>query len=226
MHAALCIGALWLLFAVTHMGFSSLRLRPRLVGAMGPRAFQGVYSLIALVVFSGLFWFYLAHRHQGPLLWAIPIGPVALWTIYVLQGVAWTLVVAGAIQPSPAMVAGFTGKMPERIEPRGVQRITRHAIFMGVALFGLLHLPMNGFLTDAIFWAAFPVFTILGCWHQDQRKLATEGEVFRAFHAATPFLPFTGRDTLRGLSEMPLAIVIGVVLTLALRLLHGPLWRG
>ncbi len=208
------------------MGFSSLRLRPRLVGAMGTRAFQGVYSLIALVVFTALVWFYLTHRHLGPLLWAIQIGPVALWTIYVLQGVAWTLVVAGLIQPSPAMVAGLTGKMPEDIEPRGVQLITRHGAFMGLGLFGLLHLPMNGFLSDAIFFSGFPIFAIVGCWHQDQRKLATDGEAFRAFHAATPFLPFTGAGALRGIREMPLAIVIGVALTVGLRLLHGPFWRS
>ncbi len=208
------------------MGLSSLRLRPRLVGAMGTRAFQGVYSLIALGVFTALFWFYLTHRHAGPLLWAIPIGPIALWTIYVLLAVAWTLVVAGAIQPSPAMVSGLTGKMPEEIEPRGVQRITRHGLFMGVALFGLLHLPMNGFLSDVVFFSGFPIFTIVGCWHQDQRKLATDGEAFRAFYAATPFLPFTGAGALRGVREMPLAIVIGVALTVGLRLLHGPLWRS
>ena len=208
------------------MGGSSLRLRPRLVGAMGAPAFQGVYSLIALVIFSALFWFYLVHRHEGPLLWAIPIGSAGLWTLYVLQGVAWTLVVAGGMQPSPATIAGFTVKMPENIKPRGVQRITRHAMFMGVGLFGLLHLPVNGFLSDAIFWAGFPIFSLLGCWHQDQRKLATDGEAFRAFHAATHFLPFSGRGVLRGISEMPLAIVIGVALTVGMRLLHGPLWRS
>lgn len=208
------------------MGLSSLRLRPRLAGALGERPFQGVYSLIAAVILTALVWVYLTHRHEGPLLWAIPLGTAGLWTTYVLQGVSWTLVVGGVVQPSPVLAAAFSDESPERIEVRGVQRITRHAVFMGIALFGALHLPVNGFLTDAIFWAGFPIFAIVGSWHQDRRKLATEGEAFRAWHAATPFLPFTGRGTLRGLKEIPpLVIAIGTGLTVVFRLLHGPLWR-
>ncbi len=225
MNTEFTIGALWLLFAATHLGLSSLRLRPHLIRALGERPFQGVYSLIAAVLLTAVFWVYLTHRHQGPLLWAIPLGTTGLWATYVLQGVAWTLVAAGALQPSPVLTAAFTDSSPERIEVRGVQRITRHAVFMGISLFSALHLLGNGFLTDVVFWAGIPIFGLVGCWHQDRRKLATEGEAFRAWHAATPFLPFTGRETLRGLREIPpLAVGIGVGLAVVFRLLHGPLW--
>ena len=97
---------------------------------------------------------------------------------------------------------------------------------MGVGLFGLLHLPMNGFASDVAFWAGFPLFAVAGCRHQDLRKLATEGEAYRTWHAATPFWPFTGRETGRGIRELPrLAVPLGVGLTIGLRLLHGPLFR-
>ena len=221
MESALIIAGLWLVFAGTHISLSSLRLRPRLIAALGPRAFQGVYSLIAVATLAALIWFYLPNRHQGPLLWTFPLDSLRLWTVYVLQCVAWTLVAAGALQPSPVMTAAFSATRPDEIPVRGVQHITRHAVFMGTALFAALHLPMNGFLSDVVFWAGFPIFAIVGCWHQDQRKLATEGEAYRTWYSATPFLPFTGRRTLHGLRNLPpLAIALGVGLTVLFRLLH------
>jgi uncharacterized membrane protein len=107
-----------------------------------------------------------------------------------------------------------------------VHLLTRHPVFMGAGIFGALHLLGMGFASDVAFWAGFPLFALIGCAHQDRRKLATEGADYRAWHERTPFLPFTGRETLRGLRELsPLAIPIGVALATVLRLLHGPLFR-
>ena len=79
MGATGAIVGLWLLFAATHMGLSSLRVRPRLVAALGPGPFAGLYSLLALAIFIPLVWVYLNDRHAGPLLWALPIGPLLRW---------------------------------------------------------------------------------------------------------------------------------------------------
>jgi uncharacterized membrane protein len=223
MWATSAVAALWLLFAATHMGLSSRTLRPRLVATLGERGFLGVYSLVALAIFTALVWIYMANRHQGALLYVPPpLGVAGLWTLYLLQGVAWTLVVAGNLSPSPA------ARVPESMrakQPRGVHRITRHPLFMGVGLFGGLHLAVMGFASDVAFWAGFPLFAIAGCWHQDRRKLATQPD-YRAWHAATPFLPFASRDAWRGIRELPpLAIAVGVALTVALRWLHGVVFR-
>jgi uncharacterized membrane protein len=201
------------------MGLSSLRLRPRLVAALGAGPFQGVYSLVALLFFVPLVWTYFAHKHAGALLWSIPLGTGLRWPLYIGMGVAFVLVVAGLLQPSPAAIGSRT------TEPRGVHRITRHPVFMGTGLFGLLHLAPNGFSADVAFFGGFPLFALLGCWHQDRRKLAEGGETFRSFYAQTPFLPFTGRDTLRGLRELsPLALALGIALTVALRVWHRQLF--
>ena len=224
MSAAVVVGLLWVAFAVTHMGLSSRTWRPRVVAALGAQGFLGVYSLLALLVFAALVWFYVGHRHQGAQWWAPSIGGVALWAIYAAQGVAWSLVVAGVMTPSPAALAVGEGKRPEAA--RGVHLLTRHPVFMGVGIFGALHLFAMGHASDVAFWAGFPLFALIGCAHQDRRKLATEGADYRAWHERTPFLPFTGRETVRGLREMPrLVIPIGVALATGLRLLHGPLFR-
>lgn len=224
MPAAVVIVVLWGLFAATHMGLSSRALRPRLVATLGAQGFLGAYSLLAIVVFTALVWFYIGHRHEGALLWSPSLGSVGLWTIYALQGVAWSLVVAGVLSPSPA--AFVVGEATPPAAARGVHLLTRHPVFMGVGLFGALHLLVMGHASDVAFWAGFPLFALIGCAHQDRRKLATEGADYRLWHERTPFLPFTGRETLRGLREIsPRVIGIGVALATALRLLHGPLFH-
>lgn len=212
------IAGLWLLFAASHMALASVRLRPRLVSALGPAGFQGLFSLVALAVFVPLVWFYFGHKHAGPLLWAVPLGPALRWVLYLGIGVALVLAVAALVTPSPAV----SPKAPA--EPRGVQHLTRHGLFMGFGLWGLLHLVVNGYASDVAFFAGFPLFGLLGCWHQDRRKLATQ-PAFRAFWERTPFLPFTGAHTLRGLRELsPLALALGVGVTVLLRWYHGTLF--
>src|SRR5439155_1369427 len=69
-------------------------------------------------------------------------------------------------------------------------------------------------------------FALVGAWHQDRRKLALGVPGFRAFHEATPFLPFTGRDTLRGLRELsPAVMVAGIAAAAAVRYYHAA-WFG
>jgi uncharacterized membrane protein len=214
---------LWLLFAATHMALSSLRLRPRLVATLGEGPFLGAYSLVALATFVPLVWYFFGHRHEGALLWSLPLGTAGLWAIYLLQGVAWTLIAAGFAQPSPATMG-----MPEERRPkeaRGVHRVTRHPVFMGVGLFGALHLLVTGFASDVAFWLGFPLFAVGGCAHQDRRKQATQPG-YAQWCRSTPFLPFTKPGALRGLRETPpLAIALGVALAVGLRWLHGPLFR-
>lgn len=217
------IAALWLAFAASHMGLSSQRLRPRLVARLGESGFLGFYSLVAFATFVPLVWFYWESRHAGALLWTLAPGPLLRWALYAGMGVAWVLVVVSLVQPSPVLV-GASGDT----RVRGAHLLTRHPLFMGLALFGALHLALMPavFAADGVFFAGFTLFSVVGAWHQDRRKLVTAGESFRAWHAATPFLPFTGCETLRGLRELPpLGVLAGVLLTLTLRWLHGPLFH-
>jgi len=211
---ALWIATLWILFAATHMGLSSQGLRPRLVARLGDRGFQGLYSLVALATFVPLVWSYYAHKHAGPHLWKLVGLPGVQWIGYALVGAAFVLVVAGLVQPSPASIR------PGKSLVRGVARITRHPLFMGFGLWGVAHLLLaivNA--SELAFFGGFAIFAVVGCDHQDQRKLATLGESYRAYVAATPFLPFSSKGSVRGLVEMPMPIAVagGIALAWALR---------
>jgi uncharacterized membrane protein len=220
MRADLAILLLWLGFAGSHVALSSLRLRPRLVSAIGEPTFVALYSLVALAFFVPLVWVYYANLHVGPWLWTFGRGALPTWIVDIGMGASLVLVIAGNVTPSPASIAAVAAGAPAPVEPRGVFRITRHPLIMGIALFGLLHLLPNASTADVAFFGGFVAFALVGCWHQDRRKLATNPS-YRAFFEATPFLPFTGRDSLRGLRELSkLALVIGIALAFAVRWAH------
>ena len=220
MSPAVLIVCLWLAFGASHILLSSVGLRPRLVGVLGERGFMGAYSLVSLATFVPLVSVYFAHKHEGALLWATGAGPLAFWLISAGMAVAFILLVAGVLTPSPASMGAGGGAAPA--EARGVHLITRHSVFMALGIFGCLHLLVNGYATDVAFFSGFPIFVLIGAVHQDRRKLHPPDSPYRAFYEATPLLPFTGNRTLEGLRGMgwrPLAI--GILLTAGVRYFHA-----
>ena len=212
---AFTVLGLWILFAATHMALSGHSLRPRLVARLGALGFQALYGAVALAIFVALVRKYYAHKHVGPYLWYLAQLPGMRQVGYAVMGVAFVLVVAGLVQPSPA------GMRPGATEVRGIARVTRHPVLMGFGLWGIAHLLLTTvFLSDLFFFVGFPVFAVVGCEHQDQRKREALGEPYRAFADATPFLPFASLGSAKGLRErpVPIAIAVGVALAVVVRL--------
>jgi uncharacterized membrane protein len=220
MSATIVILLLWVGFAGSHIALSSAPIRGPLVASVGNARFRALYALLALAFFVPLVWTYFTHKHAGPWLWALSRGTPLHWVTYAGMLIAFTLLVASLVRPSPA------GLVPGDPMPAGVYRITRHPSFMAFAIFGLIHLLPNGSTADVVFFGGFVLFALIGGWHQDQRKLASGDPGFRAFYAATPFLPFTGNATLQGLRELhPVVIAASIALTLVVRYFHAG-WFG
>ncbi len=220
MEPAIGVALLWLAFTVTHVGLSSLRVRPRLVGALGEVGFLGLYSVVALVIFVPLMRLYFTSKHAGDMLWVLPRGPLLTSVVYLGMAVALVLLASSFLQPSPA------GMAPAQLTPRGVQRITRHPLVMAFVVFGLVHLLPNGSTADVVFFGGFVAFALIGAAHQDQRKRVVGPPGYGDFCEQTPFIPFTGRDTPRGLRELsPIAVIAGLVLTATILYFHSA-WFG
>lgn len=218
MSSTLMIVLLWLAFAATHVAMSSLKLRPQLVKLLTPGGFLGVYSLVAFATFVPMVSVYFGNKHSGPMLWSVAITPPVEAFVSVGMLLALVILAGGILTPSPSSIS-VDAKEPVAI--RGVHYITRHAVFMAAGMFGLVHLIPNGFASDVAFFGGFPIFAVLGCWHQDQRKLVTDSERYADFHAATPLIPFTGSRTLQGLKEIsPKVYAVGIGLAVALRYFH------
>lgn len=220
MSTAVVLVAAWIAFAASHMALSSLSLRPRLVAKLGEGPFLLLYSVVALAIFVPLVSVYFGNKHAGPHLWSLAGVPGLRVLVHVGMGAAFCLLVAGLLRPSPASVS------PGRARVGGVYHVTRHPVLMAIGLFGALHLLVVSVdAAELAFFAGFPLFTLLGARHQDQRKLATAGDDFRRFHASTPFLPFSRPSgVLAVVREQPLAIVLGVVVTVVLRWYHPSLF--
>jgi uncharacterized membrane protein len=220
MTAVAVITALWMVFALSHVGLSSSPLRPRAVRLFGERLFQGLYALVAFAVFVPLVLVYAGNKHVGPLLWLIEPNLALDIVTRVGNTVGVMLVVAGIFRPSPT---GVTGTPTRR--PRGVQRITRHPLFMGIVLWALMHLLVNGFASDVAFFGGFVLFGLLGSWHQDRRQKALPDGAYAAFCEHSPFLPFTRRGIVKGLREMGFVpIVVGLLAAGLLRYFHAGLF--
>ena len=223
----LWLALLWAGFAGTHLVLSSASLRPRLIARLGDGPFRGLYSLTVLAWFVALVWVFARHKHSGPLLWNT-VGPPAIAELLniVLMVLAFALLVAGLI-PSQMAPSSMTAAPAERVEARGLLRITRHPFNAAVGLFGIAHLLVNGHLGDVVFFGGFPLFAWIGSRHQDTR-LSKDKPGYRRLVAQTSFVPFgalvTGRQRLV-LAELPWGgFAAGVVVAAIIRHWHGALF--
>lgn len=213
----------WLAFAGAHLVLSSRGLRPVLVGRLGAQGFQGVYSLVVLVLFVMLVWTWWPARHSGPLLWSFAGVPGVRELAIALAFTGVALIALSFFQPSPVIpVPGLP------TASRGLTRITRHPLFVGLGLWGLGHVLVNGYLSDVVFFGGFPVFSFVGGLHQDSRRRAEDGTRLRAFYEETSVVPFgaivSGRNRLV-LGEIPaVGVLVGVALAAALYAFHDQLF--
>lgn len=217
----------WAVFAGGHLGMSAVPVRTRLVGALGLRGFKALYSVVAVVGFSGLFLTYWGHRHEGALLFYRQAWGRHVTELIMLFAVLFVSI-ANATKRPGTTAAEMTGTYDR--SARGIHRITRHPLNTGFGLFGLGHMIVNPTVGDWMLWGGLLVFALASAFHQDRRLLATGPADYKAFHDETSFFPFVaiaqGRQRLV-LGEISwVAVVAGVVLYAAIRLLHPVLIGG
>lgn len=209
------------LFVVTHLGMSHGSIREALVAKLGRWPFRGVYSLVSFLTLGPAAVMWWGNRHLGPVLWQLDPW-VERGIALVLMLLAAELLVLMLGDPSPASM------IPGNTEPRGVLRITRHPMNMGIALFAVAHLAANGALGDVFFFGSLAVVGLIGPFHMDARLATTRGEGFREFCRQTSVIPFVAiarRRTAFRAEEISIPLfVIGIVVYVALVVFHGRLF--
>src|SRR5438093_2832604 len=104
-----------------HFGISRSALRATLVGRIGERPYQGLYSLVSFAAFALLI---VAYRHaEARLLWVAP-GSVKLVALPLVL-LAFLLVVVGLTTPNPTAV-GAEALLDRPNVARGILRVTRN----------------------------------------------------------------------------------------------------
>jgi uncharacterized membrane protein len=205
------------LFFVTHFGLSSTRLRRLLVGVLGERGFQGVYSLIAIGTLSYMIWLY-AELPRFKYLW-MP-SPELYTAAKVLMPFSLILVLGSFMTKNPTSVGMenlLEGDLLDKDGSdlaRGVTRITRHPLQWGVVLWAVAHLLANGDTISVVFFGTLGMTSGIGTVLIDLKKAARYGPVWAAYASTTSNVPFSailgGRNRLV-VSELRLPVLTGLV---------------
>ncbi len=212
----------WLLFGGMHIGLATGRLRAGLVARLGEWGFNGLFSLVAAATFTLLVRYYTGHRFDGPAGLAAGQVTALRWVLMavIVSGIVLTIASLVAYPGSPTALFTTTIRAP-----RGVERVTRHGFFAGVALLGLAHALLATRLVGTVFFAALALFASVGAWHQDRKLLRRHGAAYADYLAATSVIPFgavvSGRQRVVWRELAGGALVAGVLVAIVLRTLHA-----
>lgn len=225
MEPALGVALLWVVFGGTHVVLATARIRGALVARLGEIGFVMLYSLIAAASYAALVAYYAGRRFDGA-------PGLALAHLPVLRSVLTAVVVAGFMLMNAGLFA--YPRLPSALfgqpicTPRGIERITRHPFFAGVALFALAHALLTPRLVGAVFTGGFALLALAGARHQDAKLRARRGPAYADYLAATSIMPFVaivgGRQRLAW-RELPLGVLAaGLALALGIRAVHDGLF--
>jgi uncharacterized membrane protein len=183
-------------FVGLHFLFSH-PLRGPLVRRMGAGPFQGLYSLIALVTFGAMIYFYRIIGRE-PQLWTAGDASWLLATILMWIG---SILFVGSFVRNPALPGA---RLDRGRKPEGVYAITRHPMMWGFASWAIVHLIVVGTAKAMVFDGAILLLALGGSVGQDSKKAKLMGERFHEWATRTAFIPFG-----RGVAYPGTAALIG-----------------
>lgn len=198
-------------FVSSHLLLAAGPLRVGLVRRLGEGGFVLLFSLVSWATFAAAVFYYAAHRGDGPLA-AEALGLTGVAGYVALKWIGVALVVTGvALQATLLSPRGYVESPTSAFvrgskQPYGLERITRHPMFVGIAAFGLGHMVLAERLVGVVFFAGLALLGSLGAWHQDRKLSRSRGATYIDYTAATSAVPFLalirGQQTLVW-SELP-----------------------
>ena len=221
MEQSLVTAALWIAFGGTHVGLSMRPVRKRLVGWLGEDGYIFFYAAVALGTFGALVHFVALHRFDEPQASLLTSIPPVRGALIALSVFGFSLFVAAVIRYPGLPMAVFRHRT---LPVRGIQRITRHPFFSGIAIWAAAHAFLSPSRVSFAFFLGMVVFSIVGALHQDRRLVEELGEPYRGYVAATSFWPFvaiaTKRQKMTWREQPWVAYALGVVVSVGLYEVH------
>jgi uncharacterized membrane protein len=191
-------------------------LRGPLVRTVGEGPFRGIYSLVAIITFGLMIYYYRVIGREPPLWDSGDAG----WIVGTLLMWVASILLVGSFIGNPALV-GAPGPAGG---PRGVLRITRHPMMWSFAIWAGVHLMILGMPKALVFDGAIILLALGGAAGQDRKKSGLMGDAWHEWTAETAFVPFT-----RGLAYPgTVALVGGTLLFLIATWAHpvpAGIWR-
>ena len=209
------------LFVGTHFLLSH-PLRAPLAERMGERAFQIVYSVVAIATFILLVQAWRGMPEEAPL-WAVGDG---LWIVASALVLFASILFMGSLVGNPALPAPNAAAATQTA-PRGVFAMTRHPMMWGFALWALAHALVVPTPGQFILSGIIAFLALAGSAGQDVKKARLMGDAWRHWSARTSFLPFarqlSGATPWGDTIPRPHALFGGIVLWVAATWAHGAL---
>lgn len=214
----LSLAAAAFFFVGIHLLISGTALRARLVAQLGEKTYLGLFSLLSA---GGLTWLILAFLKARILL------PTALYEwralALLLNLIAIIFICFGVLAKNPAGLGGER-YLDEPDPAKGLQRITRHPMLWGIALWAGTHCVFNPQAAPLWFFGAFLVLAVLGPLALDRKRAVRLGERWARYVALTSNIPFAaivgGRNRLVWRELLALPLWVALAATAAFTLLH------
>ena len=206
-----CLAFVGLHFLLSHP------LRAPLVRRLGEKGFQGLYSVLALITFGLMIYFYRVIGREVQVWnfgeWVWPIGAALMWL--------GSILFVGSFLGNPALPGA---RLERGRAPQGVFSITRHPMMWSFAIWAAVHFAVQGTGKALVFDLTIIFLAIVGSIGQDAKKAKLMGERFHEWVAQTAFIPFTKGVAWPGMT----AFVGGTLLFLLATWLHPMpvgIWR-
>mgnify|MGYP001820001090 FL=1 len=222
MHEGFVTALLWLLFGGTHIGLTAGPIRKPIVERYGEGVFVVGYSVVAMATFAALTHYVALHRFDQPQASLWVSSPPVRGGLLALSVFGFTSFVTAVLVYPRFPMATFRHRVTEA---RGVQQVTRHPFFSGIALWAAAHALLAPSQVTFIYFVGIVVLSIVGGMHQDRRLIDELGEGYRAYVAATSFWPFvavlTKRQKIRWREQPWFAFGVGIGASVALYDIHA-----
>lgn len=201
-------------------------LRAPLVARIGEGPFLGLYSLVAFAILAWVAYaFYMAPK--GVPFWdGFADGP---WAVATLIMLIVSVLFVGSMAKNPA--APHPDGPHDLDRPAtGVFGITRHPMMWAFALWGVAHIIIRPTDANIVLCISIIVLALGGAAMQDHKKERLFGDRWRAWEAHTSYIPFarqvSGAASWGAAAPTLRTVLIGVVVWLALTLVHGSIGAG
>lgn len=177
-----------LAFVGSHFAMSH-PLRASLVGRLGDKGFQAVYSLVSLATLG---WTILAFRAIGPGADSLWDGTTALpWAVASGVMLLASVLFVGSLFGNPALPAPGAAALADR-PVHGVFHVTRHPMMWGFALWAVAHILVSPTPRSLVLCGAIGFLALVGSHMQDRKKQAQMGAAWAGWEARTSYWPRLG----------------------------------
>lgn len=195
-------------------------LREGLIRAFGRRVYFSAYGLLSLAL---LVWVIVA-AGRAPYVELWPQMPWSRWVPNVLMPLSVVLVTCGSGLSNPFTLGGKRKAIFDPANP-GFASITRHPLFVALALWAGAHLVPNGDLAHVILFGSFTVMALVAIPAFDARARRELGPQAASFFAATSTLSLMSLADRSWLAVNGRALVmraaLGLILWVAALHLHS-----